>query len=723
MSDQERKENYFGKGKSKIKWANCKEVEWDWENFHSTEGFPLSTKLLDWVIGQDQAMKECYLCLDEWVHKLKNLDKDNWWKDWENPNNAKPTVKKKLSPGPYLFLLGDPGTGKSLIGRALAEKLTDLYRENNVKMFDVLSWKNPIIPSEPKVSIHPSPKGKDIINKERKKVEKQAWKKSLGISSIKWLCAGLGVLLLFCAFYTIFKPWAFNDMTMYGPIQTLYDGNFFQYFMETLPSTAYLLMAGGSLLFSSIFITYLFKMLGGQGGMKGIGGSENTDAPKMLIDNSQQIAQFIDATGHGSSQLFGSIAWDPYQTGGLGTPEHQRVSAGDVHRANLGILYIDELKNLMPAEATTLLTVLEEGQLPIALRSQFHGGDTSAMAVATEPLPCVTFLVGAGNFDSISMIHPALMDRIYGYGKVVRMNNDFPNTEESRRKYLQFIAQEANRFNLMPFTRDACIEIIEEARRRSNKRETLTAKFRPLIAILKTSSVLAMNAGEVEVSEDRVKEAIKDHCKTIQKQILENMIKEENKFLEITPTGRKLGVIYGLAVCSDPCSGESIGSVSRIKAQMIKAKKDCGYFKVTGVPKDAIYMPGSIAKVRSVIMKKYGIDVAKDYCTHIDFSQDYAVDGPSAGVTMTLALCSLLEKKPIRQDVAVTGEINISSDDEIEVTAVGGLYEKIKAAESWNFKEVVIPDRNYQHSIEPTDFKVVVRPGKTLDDYLKVLLS
>jgi Lon-like ATP-dependent protease len=315
------------------------------------------------------------------------------------------------------------------------------------------------------------------------------------------------------------------------------------------------------------------------------------------------------------------------------------------------------------------------------------------------------------------------MDRIYGYGKVVRMNNDFPNTDESRRKYVQFIAQEINRFNLMPFTRDACIEVIEEARRKSDKRDTLTAKFRPLISILKTASVLAMNAGETEVSGKRVREAIEEHCKTIQKQILENYIQEENKFLEIKPSGKKLGVIYGLAVSSDPLSGESVGSVLRIKAQMIKAKKDCGYFKVTGVPKDALYMPGSISKVRSVILKKYGADVSKDYCTHIDFSQSYAVDGPSAGVTMTLALCSLLEKKPIRQDVAVTGEINISSDNEIEITAVGGLYEKIKAAESWNFKEVVIPDKNYQFSIEPTDFKVVVRPGKTLDDYLRVLLQ
>jgi Lon-like ATP-dependent protease len=733
MSEQERKEKYFGKGKSKIKWANIPEVEWDWENFHSTEGFPLSTKLLDWVIGQDQAMKECYLCLDEWVHKLKNLDKDNWWKDWENPENAKPTIKKKLSPGPYLFLLGDPGTGKSLIGRALAEKLTDLYKEHNVKMYDVLSWKNLIIPSEPRISILPSPKGKEIISKERKKVERKAWKKGFWTNLIKWLIVSLGTAFLFIASYVIFYPWLVNNPEcVYTLLQFGFPvANIFQTFLswiiycfESNPILIPLISGGGILLFSGMFMGYLLKMLGGMGGgSKGIGNAENTDAPKMLIDNSQQIAQFIDATGHGSSQLFGSIAWDPYQTGGLGTPEHQRVSAGDVHRANLGILYIDELKNLLPAEAITLLTVLEDGQLPIALRSQFHGGDTSAMAVATEPLPCVTFLVGAGNFDSIHEIHPALMDRIYGYGKVVRMNNDFPNTEESRRRYVQFIAQEINRFNLMPFTRDACIEVVEEARRKSDKRETLTAKFRPLISILKTASVLAMNAGETEVSEKRVKEAITDHCKTIQKQILENYIKEENKFLEINPSGKKPGIIYGLAVCSDPCSGESVGSVLRIKAQMIKAKKDCGYFRVTGVPKDALYMPGSISKVRSVILKKYGVDVAKDYCTHIDFSQSYAVDGPSAGVTMTLALCSLLEKKPIRQDVAVTGEINISSDDEIEITAVGGLYEKIKAAESWNFKEVVIPDKNYQHSIEPTDFKVVVRPGKTLDDYLKVLLS
>ncbi len=101
------------------------------------------------------------------------------------------------------------------------------------------------------------------------------------------------------------------------------------------------------------------------------------------------------------------------------------------------------------------------------------------MAVSTEPIPAIVFLIGAGNFDSISQVHSALMDRIYGYGKVVMMNNDMPNTLENRRKYVQFIAQEIKRFNLIPFSREACEEIVEEGRRRSNKKDALTTRFRP----------------------------------------------------------------------------------------------------------------------------------------------------------------------------------------------------------------------------------------------------
>jgi Lon-like ATP-dependent protease len=479
-----------------------------------------------------------------------------------------------------------------------------------------------------------------------------------------------------------------------------------------------------------ILVTVLGRF-GVLGTAKGIGGARATKVPKFIVDNSKKVAPFIDATGHGSAQLFGSIAWDPLQTGGLGTPEHQRVTAGDVHRAHLGVLYIDEIKNMSPEEAITLLTVLEDGQLPITLRSRFSSaGGTAAMAVATEPVPCMCFLVGAGNFDSIGQLHPALMDRIYGYGKVVRMNNDMRNTVENRRKYVQFIAQEISRFRLMPFSREACEEIIDEGRRRSNKKDALSTKFRPMISLVKTAATLAMNEGLELVENRHVREAIEKHCKTIQKQLLEHQMSERGKLLEISPEGAKLGQIYGVAVVKDPYSGEMTGNVLTVKGFLEKRDDRCdnklqGYYKVTGIAKEGQeqFIADSVAKVRSVILQKYGVDIAQEFFTHIDFAQAYSVDGPSAGVTMTILLCSLIEGKPIRQDVAVTGEINVSVDDVVPVTAVGGLHEKIKAAEMWGFKKVIVPAKNYKHSIDPRDYNIEVIPGETLEDYLYVNLK
>jgi len=709
-------------------------VKWDWARFKSTRDFPVDDNLISWVIGQDRALQECFLCLDEWAHKLKCLEEEKWYKEWESPLAAKPSVKTKLSPGPYLLLLGDPGTGKSLLGRALAEKLTEIYQENKSQLFDVLCWRNQAVPSEPKISIHEAGRGKEVIKKERLHQEKRKFVVSAGLRVIQTFLMGLGLTLLFIGFYGLFQlvqNWSLNPVIAEGiTLQEFYSYNFLEYFAKSFPSLVLIFVPAGSLLFFGIFIWWFGKIGGGALNLGGIGGAQQSNVPKLLVDNSSKHAPFVDATGHMSSQLFGDIAWDPFQTGGMGTPEHQRVTAGDVHRAALGILYIDEIKNLNPIEAVTLLTVLEDGQLPITTRGHLLTSGTAAMAVSTEPIPCMSFLVGAGNFDSIGQIHPALMDRIYGYGKVVRMNNDMPNTVENRRKYVQFIAQELQRFHLTPFSREACEEIVEEGRRRSDKRDALSTKFRPLISIVKTAATLAMNEGLPLVERRHVQEAIDKHCKTIQKQILEHQLNERGKLLEIEPEGIRLGQIYGLAVVTDPYSGEMTGNVLSVKAQMVKRAEINrnyplqGYYKVTGVAKGKhdTFISDSISKVRSVILHKYGVDIAQDFLTHIDFSQAYGVDGPSAGVTMTILLCSLIEGRPVRQDVAVTGEINLGVGDQIMVTAVGGLHEKIKAAETWGFKKVVVPQKNFEYSLDPRDYKIEVVPAKTLDDYLKQCL-
>jgi Lon-like ATP-dependent protease len=717
--------SYFGEDEEVIG-----DKKWNWKNFESTKDYPVSNNLLEWVIGQERALNECYLCLKEWVHKLKNLKEEKWYEAWTDPKKDKPQVTKTAPPGPYLLLLGDPGTGKSLIGRALSVHLTDLYKKEEIHLQDVVAWQNDVVPSEPKISCHPAGEGKKIILKQKLKEAKRQFLQHLGVKAVIYLMIIVASLFMFAGFYYLWQEKVAWDLNLAGPfgdpVQIGYNGDFGSYMLDKFVSigTITFLPAGMMLMFL-ILVTVLGRF-GIMGGAKGIGGAKASKVPKFIVDNSKKVAPFIDATGHGSAQLFGSIAWDPLQTGGLGTPEHQRVSAGDVHRAHMGILYIDEIKNMAPDEAITLLTVLEDGQLPITMRSRWSSaGGTAAMAVSTEPVPCMCFLVGAGNFDSIGQVHPALMDRIYGYGKVVRMNNDMENNVENRRKYVQFIAQEVSRFRLLPFSREACEEIVDEGRRRSNKKDALTTKFRPMISLVKTAATLAINEGLDYVEKRHVKDAIEKHCKTIQKQMLEHQMSERGKLLEINPEGSKLGQIYGVAVVKDPYSGEMTGNVLTVKGFLEKKDMKCdniqGYYKVTGIAKegDEQFIADSVAKVRSVILQKYRVDIAQEFFTHIDFAQAYKVDGPSAGVTMTILLCSLLEGKPIRQDVAVTGEINVSVDDVVPVTAVGGLHEKIKSAEMWGFKKVIVPAKNYKHSIDPRDYSIEVVPGETLEDYLR----
>ncbi len=97
-------------------------------------------------------------------------------------------------------------------------------------------------------------------------------------------------------------------------------------------------------------------------------------------------------------------------------------------------------------------------------------------------------------------------------------------------------------------------------------------------------------------------------------------------------------------------------------------------------------------------------------------------DGPSAGVTMFVAMTSLLTNKPIRSDVAMTGEITLRG----LVLAVGGIKEKFLAAHRAGIKRVILPERNRKDIIdipEQPKKEIEIIFVKRMDEILPLVLT
>ena len=563
--------------------------------------------------------------------------------------HAVEVIKKAAIQRRHVMMIGSPGTGKSMLAKAMAELLP------KEELQDILVYPNSDDNNNPVIRTVPASRGKQIVT-----AHKAEARKKTQFRNTLMLLLMIGIVGY--AFIT------------------------FQWLMGII-AAAFVFMA----------LRYATPR-------------EEAMVPKLLVSNDvNAVAPFVDATGSHAGALLGDVRHDPFQSGGLETPSHDRVEAGAIHRAHEGVLFIDEINTLGPHSQQNLLTALQEGEFPITGQSERSSG---AM-VRTEPVPCKFVMVAAGNLDAIQGMHPALRSRIRGYGYEVYMSESMPDTPENREKYIKFIAQEIKNDGKIPhFDRSAIDEIIREARRRSSRKGHLTLKLRDMGGLIRVAGDLARQEG-VDITTAEHVIAGKSVARSIEDQVSDEYIKRNREYELTVIEGTRIGRVNGLAVM-----GSDSGSVLPIMAEVTPAQGASGTVIATGMLKEIAQE--SIKNVSAVLKKFTGKDI-KNMDVHIQFIGTYGgVEGDSASVSVATAVISAIEGIPVRQDIGMTGSLSVRGD----VLPVGGVTFKIEAAAKAGLKMVLIPRSNVDDVLIEERFKSIVEVIAVdhIEDVLKYAL-
>jgi ATP-dependent Lon protease len=580
-------------------------------------------------------------------------------------DEAVEVARKAATQKRHMLLIGEPGTGKSMLARAMVDFLP------KEQLQDILAYPNNDDSNEPKIRVVPAGKGKEIVAAQKLEA---AQKKEM--RTIVLIIVSVAIMAL-CV-YIVFET---HDLT------ALLIGLFI------------------------VLLIYVLMRLSGNRNSDGVG------VAKLLVSHTpDDKPPFIDATGAHAGALLGDVKHDPFQSGGLETPPHERVEVGAIHKANGGVLFLDEINLLKIESQHSLLTALQERKFSIVGQSERSAG---AM-VKTEPVPSDFVLVAAGNVDSVQTMHPALRSRIRGYGYELYVKSTMPDNPDNRMKLIRFIAQEVLKDKKIPhFDLGAMVEVVREAQRRSGRSGQLTLRLRELGGLVRVAGDIALSEGLPIVHAEQVVKA-KRASRSLEQQIADRYIERRKEYRMFSVEGAAVGVVNGLAAINAQTGmAEFSGIVLPIVAEVTPAQtRDGGVVVATG--KLGEIAREAVQNVTALIKKYTGEDISR-YDIHIQFvGTSDGVEGDSASVSIATAVISALEGVPVDQSVAMTGSLSVRG----QVLPVGGVTAKVEAAADSGIKKVLVPEDNLDDLVLESRYRgmVEVIPVRTLRDVLRYAL-
>ncbi|MDF2500568.1 MAG: lon [Anaerosporomusa subterranea] len=401
------------------------------------------------------------------------------------------------------------------------------------------------------------------------------------------------------------------------------------------------------------------------------------DAPFIEVDGTTLRWDPRDIT----NPLLGSVH-DPIYQGArrdlaeTGVPEPK---PGMVTEAHGGILFIDEIGEMDPMLQNKLLKVLEDKR--VYFDSAYYDPSDANVPKYVKKLfeegaPADFILIGATTRDR-SDITPAIRSRcaeIY--------------FEPLTPKHIEAIVRQAASKLNVEFE-DGVPELISE----------YTIEGRKAIGIFADAYGLALGRKDTEQ-----KIRVEDIYSVTQVSRLTPYVSRK---ASDTP---EIGRVFGLGVAG------YLGSVIEIEAVAFpvseKGKGTIRFNDTAGsMAKDSVFNAGAV--VRAIT----GQDI-HGYDIHVNVIGGGQIDGPSAGTAILAAIISAITKQPVRQDVAVTGELSIQG----KVKAVGGVFEKAYGARQAGISTLIIPKEN-EKDIPAGHLGLEIHSVETVEAALAVLLA
>ena len=383
-----------------------------------------------------------------------------------------------------------------------------------------------------------------------------------------------------------------------------------------------------------------------------------------------------------TNPLIGSVH-DPIYQGArrdladTGIPEPK---PGLVTEAHGGILFIDEIGEMDPMLLNKLLKVMEDKR--VRFESAYYDEDDPNVPqyirrLFAEGAPADFILIGATTRDP-SEINPAIRSRC----AEIFFEPLIPTDIE---KIVSHAAEQ-----LGADLEDGVAKSIAE----------FTIEGRKAVNILADTYGLAVfQSGK----KDQVR-ITKDHVRRVAQ--ISRLVPYVTEKASNMPV---VGKVFGLGVAG------YLGSAIEIEAVAFPAREPGkGYYRFNdtagSMAKDSMF--NAAAVMRRVTGKELS-----DYDVNINFVGGGNIDGPSAGCAITTALISAVTGVPVRQDMALTGEISIQG----QVKPVGGVFEKAYGACQAGMKGIIIPKEN-SHDIPERHLGLDIHYAADIDDVLKLML-